>query len=326
MMIRALIAVGIVTTLVTGTAAWAQPIDHVGVLVSGAAPAAGTSEPNLEALRRGLAELGHVDGRTIAVDVLWPADGRADRLPDAAASLIALKPAAIVAIGGAAARAMKAATATVPVVFAIVVDPVSIGLVSRLERPGANITGFTIFDPDESRQKIEVLKAAIPGLARVAILGDAAVQPILDLAAEKAARAAGLEPQRLSVKAPDPDFVGAFAAATRERAQAVIVLSHPIMGPHRARIAELATKHRLPILVPPHHADAGALIGYGTGLSAAAHRAAHHVDAILKGAKPGDLPVETVREPELVVNLRTAESIGMSLPTTLLDKATRVIR
>jgi putative ABC transport system substrate-binding protein len=310
-------------------AAFAQQTTHVqriGLLgpTSSAPPPA--PPPLSQVLRGALAELGLVEGRDIVIDSRWPDADRLDRLPEAAAELVGLKAQVIVAIGATAARAAMAATADIPIVFAVVVDPISTGLTANLERPGGNVTGLTTFDAQHATKQMEILRDAIPGLARVAVLGDAAAAPGLFQAVEDAARTLGLETQTLKVaRGPKPDFDGVLAAAKQDGAAAVVVLSTPVTTPHRTQIAESAAKYRLPILSPRDHADAGGLISYGTAFSESTRRAAAYVEKILKGAQAGNLAVETVRRPELIINLKTARQIGITFSPAMLGKATRVI-
>jgi putative ABC transport system substrate-binding protein len=281
----------------------------------------------LEVFRTALANLGYVEGPNIIIESRWPQEDQLDLLPNAAAELVSLKVDVIVAGGGTAARAAKGATTDVPIVFALVFDPAESGLVANLERPGSNITGFTTFDPQQARKQLEILKDVIPGLARVTLLGDAAATPALFHENEDAARALGLQTQTLKVaRTPNPDFEGALEQAKNEGTGAVVVISTPVTTPHRRRIAELATKHRLPTLSPRDHADSGALISYGTGFSEPIRGAAVYVDKIFKGAKPGDLPVETARQHQLIINLKTAREIGVTVPPAILSRANQVIQ
>lgn len=319
-------ALGVVLGSTVAAAQQPGRIPRIGYLPSASvAPTSARPSPTFEALRQGLAELGYVEGRDIIIEPRW-ADGRAERLPALAADLVRLNVDVIVTLGGIATRAAKNATPTIPVVFAVVIDPVAGGLVSDRERPGGNLTGFTSFDPQEVRPHLELLKEAIPGLARVAFLGDGGVpggsSGTWD---EQQARAAGLEAQSLRVLGPKPDLDGAFAAAKRERAQAVLILEMPVTIEHRRRIGELATSHRLPTLFVGSYEDAGGLIAYGTSRNETGRRVAAYVDKILKGARPGELPVQRVARHELIVNLNTARSIGVAIPPELLSRSDRVI-
>ena len=232
-------------------------------------------------------------------------------------------------LGGVATRAAKNATSAVPIVFAVVIDPVAAGLVLDRQRPGGNRTGFTSFDPQEMRPHLEVLKEAIPGLARVAFLGDGGVPGSPEASRawdEQQARAVGLHAQTLRVRGPSPDLDGALEAARKAQAQAVLVLEMPATIEHRRRIAELAIRHRLPTLFVGSYGDSGGLITYGSSRGETGRQLAAYVDKILKGAQPGALPVERLTRHELIVNLETARSIGVTIPAALLKRADRVIQ
>ena len=300
-------------------------IPTIGFLGPTSAPAPATSQ--LEVFRKALADLGYVEGRTIIIDGRWPEGERLEQLSEIAAAFVSLKVDVIVAVGATAARAAKGATTEVPIVFAGVVNPVATGLLTNLAQPEGNLTGATTFHSLQAGKQLEILKDAIPGLARVALLGNSGAAPAVFQANEDAARSHGLQIQVLKVErgVATPDFDGAFEAAKREGAEAVVVLSTPVTSPHRRRIAKSALKYRLPILSPREHADAGGVMSYGTAFSEATRRTAIFVDKILKGAKPGDLPVATVRQHELVINLKTAREIGLTLPSTLLSRASQVI-
>jgi len=285
------------------------------------------SDRLLDVFRTALASLGYVEGRNIIIESRGSQEDRLDLLPNAAADLVSLRVDVIVAGGGTAARAAKRTTTDVPIVFALVFDPAEAGLVASLERPGANVTGFTTYDPQQARKQLEILKDVIPGLARVTLLGDAAVTPALFRENEDAARALGLQTQTVKVaRTPNPDFEGALEQAKNRGTGAVVVISTPVTTPNRRRIAELATKYRLPTLSPRDHADSGALISYGTGFSEPLRGAAMYVDKIFKGAKPGDLPVETAQQHELIINLKTAREIGVTVPPTILRRANQLIQ
>ena len=269
-----------------------------------------------------------IEGRNIIIEARWPEGEQLDRLSELAASLVSLKVDVIVAAGATAARAAKGATTEIPIVFAGVVNPVATGLVANTTKPEGNVTGATTFDPLQAGAQIEMLKEAFPGLARIAVLGDSGAAPASFQTVEAAAASQGLQVQIIKVErgAAIPDFDGVFEASVKGGAQAVIVISTPVTTPHRRRIAEAAMKNRMPILSPREHADAGGLISFGTGFSEATRRTATFVDKILKGAKPGELPIETVRKHELVINLKTARELGVTLPSTFVSRATQVIQ
>jgi putative ABC transport system substrate-binding protein len=311
-----------------GLASAQQPskMPRIGFLGPTSAPRPATSQ--LEVFRKALAELGYIEGRDVTIEARWPEGDRLDQLADHAAALVGLKPDMIVAAGATAVRAAQGATTDIPIVFAGVVDPVATGLVTDWARPGGNLTGATTFDPQQARQQLEFLKEIIPGLERVALLGDTGAAPAMFHVNEEAARSLGLQPQILKVErgAASPDFDGAFETASKAGAGAVVVLSTPVTTPNRRRIAESAIKHRLPTLSPREHADAGGLISYGTGFSEATRRAATYVDKILKGAKPGELSIQSVKQHEIIINLKTAGEIGLRVPSGALSRATQVIQ
>ncbi|HZM45028.1 MAG TPA: ABC transporter substrate-binding protein [Burkholderiales bacterium] len=285
------------------------------------------STESLEQFSKALSSLGYTIGQNVVIDSRWPRNERLDQLPALAEELVKLKVDVIVAGGGTAARAAKGITAEIPIVFTIIIDPVAEGLVTNVGRPGGNLTGVTVFDQDQAREQMALLKQAIPDLRRIAVLGDsgAALDPFQ--INEEAAHAQGLQSIILKVDrgAANPDFDGAFDNAKKAGAQAVVVLSTPVTSPNRRRIAESAIRYRIPTLSPRAHADAGGLISYGTAFSRGPERAATYVDKILKGAKPGELPVETVRMHEIVINLKAARELGLSLPPAVLSRATQVI-
>ena len=317
-----LIIVLAVAAILSHTACAQQPsVQRIGFL--GLTPAPSETRSSLiEVLRKALANLGYAEDRNIIIESRWPEGNQLDRLPETAAALVSLKLDVIVAVGATAARAAQGATTDIPIVFAVSVDPVAFGW-----RPGGNVTGFTSLDQQQARKQLEILKELIPGLARVALLGDAGAAPTLFHENEDAARTLGLQTQTLKVvRVPNPDFEGAFEAAKKEGAGAVVVINSPVTTPNRTRIAELAAKHRLPTLSPSDHADAGGLISYGTGFPELIQRAATSVDKVLRGAKPGDLPVETVTQHQFIINLKTAREIGVTFPPAMLSNASQVIR
>lgn len=319
-----LVAAAVFTFAVITEAQQPGKMTRVGFLGTGPAPTPATPYAPLREFRQGLDELGFVDGRDVVIETRW-ADGRIDQLPALAAELVGLKVDIIVGVGAVVARAAKSVTTTIPVVMAVVIDPVEAGLVANLERPGGNVTGLTTFDPQEARKKLELLKEVVPGLARVAILGDQALRD--KNGHEEQARAMGLQPQSLKIAGASPDLQGVFQAMERSRADALLVLELPATVAHRRRIAELAAQQRLPTLFPLWgSSDPGGLLGYGTRVTKAARRLAAYVDRIVKGAQPADLPFEVVVRPELIVNLKTAQEIGVTIPPEVLKRADRVIQ
>ena len=320
----ALLLLAVVANAPNGFAQQPASIFRIGFLGPSASPPA-TSQ--LDVFRRELARLGYEEGRDIIIESQWPEANRLDQLPAAATALISTRPNVLVAVGATAARVAKEATRDLPIVFAGVVDPVAAGLVANWEKPGGNLTGATTFDSEQARRQLEILKQALPGLTRVALLGDTGAAQSSFHANEEAARTLGLEALVLKVErgAASPDFDGAFAKAKQEGAGAVVVLSTPVTTPNRWRIAEAAIKHRIAVLSPREHADSGALMSFGTAFSEATRGAAAHVDKILKGAKAGELPIDTIKRHELVLNLKTAREIGLTLPSAVLRSANQII-
>jgi putative ABC transport system substrate-binding protein len=318
-----ILALGSVLGVALSEAQQPGKMTRVGFLGTGPAPTPATPYAPLREFRQGLDELGYVDGRDVVIETRW-ADGRIDQLTALAAELVGLKVDIIVGVGSVVGQAAKRATTTIPVVMAVVIDPVAVGLVANLERPGGNLTGLTTFDPQEARKKLELLKEVVPGLARVALLGDQALRDTMGH--EEQARALGLQPQSLKIAGASPDLRGVFQAMERSRADALLVLELPATVAHRRRIAELAAQQRLPTLFAGGSSDAGGLLAYGTRVTKAARRLAAYVDRIVKGAQPADLPFEVVVRPELIVNLKTAQEIGITIPPEVLKRADRVIQ
>ena len=281
----------------------------------------------LEAFRQGLRDLGWVEGRNIVVEYRW-AEGRFDRLPNLVEELVRLKVDLIVAPTSIYTGAAKRATSTIPIVFVSHADPIGSGHVASLARPGGNITGLTIIMSETMAKSLELLKAAVPGLTRVAVLWDPATPshgPGLK-AVEATGRALGLQLQTLAVRSTT-EFDSAFSAMARERAGAVLVLSTPLFMGGARQLAELAMKQKLPTMFGPReHAEAGGLLSYGPDRADLYRRAAVYVDKILKGARPADLPVQQAMKFELVINLKTAKALGLTIPPSVLLQADEVIQ
>jgi len=296
------------------------------MLLPGAAPAPGRPSPLLDAFRGGLRDLGYVEGQNVVIEYRW-SEGRNERFPDLATDLVRLNVAVIVTQGAPAVQAAKAATSTIPIVMAALGDPVGTGVVASLARPGANITGLSLLDTELDGKRIELLKETVPGLTRLAILWSAN-DPGMTLAfsrVEAAARTLGLSLQSVAVREAG-DFPGAFQAAGAGRAEALIVTAQPFTIRHRAQILDLAAKHRLPAMYTLRgFVDAGGLMAYGPSLSDLHRRAASYVDKILRGVKPTDLPVEQPTKFELLINLKTAKALGLTIPPSLLLRADQVI-
>ncbi len=305
-----------------------QPVrvPRVGYLSLGP-PSDPARQRTLEAFRQGLRELGYVEGQNIALEFRW-AEGTYERLPDLAADLVRLKVDVIVAVAVPAIQAAQEATRTIPIVMAVVIDPVATGLVASLARPGGNVTGLSIMAPELVGKQLELLKEVVPKVSRVALLwnpANAGNAPQLR-EAEVAARALGVRLQPLEARVPS-EIDSAFAAMTRERAGALIVLADSMLFGQRTQIAGLAAKRRLPAVYGlRQHAEAGGLMAYGANILDSFRRAAAYVDKILKGAKPADLPVEQPTRFELVINLKTAKALGLTIPQTILMRATELIQ
>jgi putative ABC transport system substrate-binding protein len=318
--------------LVAGAAAWphgadaqqAGKIARIGYLASNLA-----NQGPVEAFRQGLRDLGYVEGRNVVIEYR-DAQGKLEPLPTLAAELVALKVDVIVASSTAAALAAKQATSVVPIVFGTVPDPVAAGLVISLARPGGNVTGLSNLNADLVGKCLEYLTQAVPGVSRVAVLwqpgafGERTEKEMLK-AAEGAARALGIQLQFVEARGP-ADIDRAFLDMTGARADAVTVLVSGMLLGERSRLVDLAAKSRLPVVYTFRElVDAGGLMSYGPSLADLFRRAASYVDKILKGTKPADLPVEQPIKLELVINLKTAQVLGLTVPPTLLARADEVI-
>jgi len=312
--------------LVAPPAAEAQPagkIPRVGALVLG------LPDRGLAPFRQGLQDLGYVEGKNILIEDRF-AEGKAERLPELAAELVGLKVDVIVAYAFQAARAAKQATQTIPIVMVSVGrDPVAAGLVESLARPGGNVTGLVDLGTELHGKRLELLKEVVPLGSRVAVLVDAAAlgQRLLQMQeAEPAARALGWTVQAWEVQGME-GFERVFAAMTAERPDALYVAGSPLLLTNRKRIADFAFQRRLPSVYDWRAAvEDGGLMSYGPSRADLSRRAATYVDKILKGAKPGDLPVEQPTKFELVLNLKTAQALGITFSPTLLIQADEVIQ
>jgi putative ABC transport system substrate-binding protein len=302
----------------------AGKVYRVGYLTAGSV----TANPHvLEAFRQGLRDLGWVEGQNIVIEYR-SAEGRFDRLPDLAAELVRLKVDVIAAAPTPAALAAKNATGTVPIVGVSLTEPVGLGLIASLARPGGNVTGVSYsVGADIFGKDLELLKEVVPKVRRVAVLSnpDGPAQPLTIGNIKGAARSLGLQLLLLEARAPG-DFDGAFAAMARERVGALLVVTDPMFIPHRGRLADLVAKNRLPsIFTQRADVEAGGLMSYGPNFPDMYRRAATYVDKILKGAKPADLPVEQPTKFELVINLKTAKALGLTIPPSVLGRADQVI-
>ena len=299
----------------------AGKVPRIGFLSGFSAPA---TAPWYQALDQGLRDLGWIEGQTIRIEPRY-ADGRTERLPELAAELVRLRVDLIVTTETVTSVAARQASDTIPIVMASG-DPVLAGLAKSLARPGGNVTGVSQLNLTElAGKRLELLKEFVPGLARLAVLSDADIRLVTWNAIEGPAHKLGLQIQRIEARTAG-DLDTAFAAATRARAGALFVMPAPLFVTHLKRIAELATTHRLPAMFHLREfAEAGGLVTYGPDRTDLFRRAAVYVDKILKGAKPADLPIEQATKLVLVINLKTAKALGLTIPPSLLLRADQVV-
>ncbi len=326
-------AIGLILTLALGflvaplcsNAQQPGKVYRIGTLGLGLAPS--EAQRQQSPFLQGLRELGWHEGHNIAFEDRY-AEGKLDRLPDLAAELVGLKVDLILAAGSIALRVAQHATSTIPIVMIGIGDAVRAGFVASLARPGGNITGVSDMVSVLTAKRLELLKEAVPGVSRVAVLADPANPntPWMVSEAELAARALGVQLHLLEV--PDPSTLEpAFAALTTERADAVMVLPAARFDVHQRRLVDLVAHHQLPAIYSGRwFVEAGGLMSYAANATEVSRRAATYVDKILKGAKPADLPVEQPMRFELVINLKTAKALGLTIPPTLLFQADEVIR
>ena len=302
----------------------APKIAKIGFL-SASTPAA--TAHLLEAFRQGLRELGYVEGKTFVLELRY-GEGRFERLPELARELVGLKVDVIVTATDPAIAAVKRETQTIPIVMAFSSDPVGTGFVASLARPGGNVTGLSTISPELSGKRLELLREALPGLSRVAFLWNPDVRGnLLDYKeTEGAARSLRLELQSVEVSRAE-DLDRAFSAVTNQRAQALVLPAvNPVAFANRGQIASFAQRNRLlSMYAQKEYVDAGGLMSYGPSDPDMRRRAAIYVDKILKGAKPADLPVERPTKFELVINLKTAKALGLTMPQSLIRRADQVI-
>jgi putative ABC transport system substrate-binding protein len=318
-------------TLLGGAAAWplaaraqqSHRVPRIGVLLLGTpASFAGRTQAFVEGLR----DLGYVEGSTVAIEWKWGQD-QVERLPDLAAELVSAQVDVIVTGGTPPAKTLKNATRTIPIVMAIVGDPVAAGLVDSLARPGGNATGFSIVATDLSGRRLQLLKEIVPGLSSVAVLSNVAnPQSQMELGeTQSAARRLDLRLHSVPISA-DTSIEDALEKIKKEPVQALIVVTDAILYSQRRQILDWAAGNRLPAMYPYREfPDAGGLVSYAPNVSDLFRRAASYVDRIIKGANPGDLPVEQPTKFELVINLKTAKSLGLDIPPGVLAIADEVI-
>jgi putative tryptophan/tyrosine transport system substrate-binding protein len=295
----------------------AGKVARVGYLDTGAA----RPRP-WDAFRERLRELGHVEGQSVAFETR-SAGGKLDRLPGLAAELVRLKVDVIVTAGSPAARAAKETTTTVPIVMATGGDPVGLGLVTSLARPGGNLTGLTTLSRELSGKRLEVLRETVPRVTRMGLLWHrtSEIDTLTKRETEEAARRLGIPLSTQGVDGPE-DFDRALGAIVADRAGAALVATSPMFLGHRHQLAELALRHRVPLMFAfREYAEAGGLMAYGPSYVELFQRAAGYVDKILRGAKPGDLPIEQPTTFELVLNLKTAKALGLTIPPAIQARA-----
>jgi putative tryptophan/tyrosine transport system substrate-binding protein len=296
-------------------------VPKIGWLASGHPPSesARQQSPFLQGLR----ELGWIEGHNLVIEYRW-AEGNPERVPALAAELVQLRVDVLVAGDSRVIVAAKHATNTIPIVMTISGDPVRTGLIESLARPGGNLTGLTVLAPELVGKRLELLKEAVPGIARVAVLGESSQYEWSELV--KATQALGLQLHALRVDSPDA-LAPAFATAMRAQADVLLVLPSPVTNRSMRHIVDLAAQHRLPAMYGlKEYVQVGGLMAYGWSIPALYHRAAAYVDKILKGAQPADLPVERPLTFELVINLKTAEALSITIPPLVLFQADEVIR
>jgi putative ABC transport system substrate-binding protein len=288
---------------------------------------ASTNAARIEAFRQGLRELGYTERKNIVIEYRW-AEGKAERLPDLADELVRLKVDVIVTAGPAATRPAQQATSTIPIVMAFDNDPVGSGFIASLARPVRNISGLSALAPELSGKRLELLNEVVPKLSRVATFGTSTQPGAAQALRETELAAAALKVELQNINVLDPkDIESAFRAASKGRADAVLVLTSPVIFSRRIEIGDLAVKNRLPVIFPQSEfVEDGGLMSYAPSYPDLFRRAATYVDKILKGIKPADLPVEQPMKFEFVINLKAAKQIGLTIPPNVLARADKVIR
>lgn len=315
------VAVGLFATPVCGKAQQAGKVYRIGVLGAGSES---QFKSKVEAMRQGLRDLGYIDGRNIIIEYRW-AEGRYERLPDLAAALVRLKVDVIVSHGTPGSLAAKGATKTIPIVMAVVGNPVETGIAESINRPGGNITGLSSFLPELNAKRLQLFKDAIPTLTRVAVLSNPSNTAHAGALALMKDAAESLRITLHLVSAHRPDmFEGAFAQA-KERADGVVVLEDAMFIVYARLIAESAVTQRLPTIGFKEFVEAGGLAAYAVDFDDMWRQSMALVDKIFRGAKPGDLPIQQATKFEFAINLKTAKALGITIPPSLLQQADRLI-
>jgi ABC-type uncharacterized transport system substrate-binding protein len=326
------VAVSVIVTLILASFCLAEAqqttkaMPRIGFIFSSGTPV--DPSPQLEAFRLGLRDLGYVEGKNVLIERRY-AEGRLDRMSPFVHEFVQQKVDVIMGVNNVVIRAAKEATKTIPIVMISSVDPVVAGYVESFARPGGNITGFAWLIRDLSAKRVELLRELLPKMSRVGVLWDAdGPGPAIALKEyEGAAQAFKLEFHSLEIRGPTPDLPGAFQVAKTVRLDALIVVANPLMGQRAKQVFELAAKYRLPSMTEERrYVDAGGLMSYGANLADLYQRAAEYVVEILKGAKPGDLPVKLPAKFEIFINLKTAQQLGLVIPQHVMVQADKVIK
>lgn len=290
-----------------------------------------TPGADFDMLKKGLAQLGYVEGTNLVFEARF-AEGKLDRLPGFAAELAALNVDVIATYGGPPTDAARKATTTIPIVAALVADPVAIGAAATLSRPGGNVTGVTNHDSERAKRQLAILKDVFPGLSRAAFLSDADIPGAdangfapLDRDNNAAAAAMNITPQTLKLRGPTPDLAAALDSVAAEKADVLVVMEVPVAILNRGRIAELAMARRIPTMYWGGASDAGVLMSYGTTIADTYPRMPLVVDKILKGAKAADMPFEQITQQHFMINIKVARELGVTIPPEVLKRADRVI-
>jgi putative ABC transport system substrate-binding protein len=317
-----LLALALLAAPLAGEAQQAAKVYRIGFLETG------VLRPRAwEAFQERLRELGYVEGRTVAFETRW-ADGQVDRLPGLAAELVRLKVDVIVTAGSPAAQAAKSTTTSIPIVMATGGDPIGLGLVDTLARPGRNVTGMTTLSRELSGKRLEVFRGALPRVSRMGMLRHrtSSIDALTSRETEQSAQMLGIPLKLHDVDGP-ADFDRAFSAIVAEGAGAVLVATSSMFFAHRRQLADLALKHRLPTMFAfREYVEAGGLMSYGPSYTDLFQRAAGYVDKILRGAKPAELPIEQPTKFELVINMKTTKALGLTIPQSVLRQADEVIQ
>ena len=318
-----ILALAILAVPLTAEAQQPKNVPRIGFL---SAASASSISARSEAFRQGLRELGYVEGQNLVIEYRY-AEGKLDRLRELAAELVRLPVDVILSAGPTVTRPAQEATSTIPIVMAFDSDPVGSGFVASLARPGGNITGLSTLSPEITGKQLELLKEIVPTLSRVAVLGNSLTAGNAQVLRETETTAQALRVQLQYIDMPGlKDIEPAFRDVSQARADAILMLSNPLVTAQRTQTADLAVKSRLPaIYVATEFVEAGGLMSYGVNIEDLFRRAATYVDKILKGAKPAALPVEQPMKFELVINLKTAKTLGLRIPAALLQRADQVI-